>query len=334
MKKILSLMLGGMLLVFGGCEKNEPTRLSESKGQPAELLVVAPPRMLQGENLDTLNSVVDADAPGLGASERIFRTMIIGEKGYDKVYKLMHSQLHLKIDPAQKEPSMGVAYDVHARPQLQVMVTAASEEEMREFLGTNRERIQRTFLDFQLDRYAGFLRKKYSKNTSKALQKLGYDVRVPSDIGSTKSGKDFLWASSNRGGEKDINFVFYTYPWDGGNVADTALFVQKRDSVMKANIPGSRPDQYMTTTRGEQGIPVLWPMLRKIDGRAQFEVRGLWEMRNGFMGGPFVSLVRVDTAARQVVVTEGFVFSPNSSKRDLLRSVEAGLRTLKPYSKK
>ena len=47
------------------------------------------------------------------------------------------------------------------------------------------------------------------------------------------------------------------------------------------------------------------------------------------MGGPFVSLVSVDSVAREVVVAEGFVFSPNSSKRDLLRSLEAGLRTLR-----
>ena len=47
------------------------------------------------------------------------------------------------------------------------------------------------------------------------------------------------------------------------------------------------------------------------------------------MGGPFVAHIRVDTAASQIVVSEGFVFSPNSAKRDLLRSVEAGLRTLK-----
>ena len=126
-----------------------------------------------------------------------------------------------------------------------------------------------------------------------------------------------------------MNFVFYTYPWDGGAVEDTALFVRKRDSVLRANIPGSRPDQWMTTSRGQSGAPVLWSSLRNIGGKEQFEVKGLWELKNGFMGGPFVSLVSVDSVAREVVVAEGFVFSPNSSKRDLLRSLEAGLRTLR-----
>ncbi|MBQ7683123.1 MAG: DUF4837 family protein [Bacteroidaceae bacterium] len=314
------------------CEDDKP-RLPESKGQPAELLVVLASGLTGTDVADTLETIVDCDAPGLGGSERIFRTMTIGEKGYEKVYKLMHSQLHVELDPTQKTPVLGVAYDVHARDQLQMLVRAASQDALCKFLCQNRERIQRIILDFQLDRYARFLQHKYSKKVSTDMRQFGYDVLMPSDIQSTKTGRDFLWASSNRGGDKDINFVYYSYPWSGGEVADTALFVRMRDSVMQANIPGGLPGQYMTTSRGELGQPVLWPAFRRIGDQPCYEVRGLWEMHNGYMGGPFVSLVRVDTIARRVVVTEGFVFSPNSAKRDLLRSVEAGLRTLRPIKK-
>lgn len=313
---------------FVACEE-EKGRLPESKGQPAELLVVMPSKLMHGETADTLNTVVDCDAPGLGSSERIFRTMTIGAKGYEKVYKLMHTQLHIELDPSAKTPTLGVAHDVHAQPQLQMLIRAASECDLQQFLSLNRERIQRIILDFQLDRQATFLQRKYSKKVSDDLRRMGFDACVPSDIQSTKPGKNFLWASSNRGGDKDINFVLYTLPWKGENICDTSLFVGMRDSVMQANVPGSLPGQYMTTTRGQTGKPVLWTEFRMIAGAQQFEVRGLWEMKNGFMGGPFVSLVRVDSTRHQMVVTEGFVFSPNSSKRDLLRSLESALRTVR-----
>jgi hypothetical protein len=52
-------------------------------------------------------------------------------------------------------------------------------------------------------------------------------------------------------------------------------------------------------------------------------------MRNGALGGPFVSLTRVDTVSRKVVVGEGFVYSPSADKRDLVRQMEAVLRTLR-----
>ena len=305
-------------------------QLSDSKGQPAELLVVLPSALVNSEVADTLETITDCDAPGLGSSERIFRTMTIGERGYQKVYKLMHSQLHVQLDSKQTQPMLGVAYDVYARPQLQIMIKAASQQSMIQYLSQNRERIQHLILDFQLNRYANILKKKYSKKVDEDLARhMGYRVCMPVDMASTKLGKNFLWGSSNRGGDKDINFVFYTLPWQGQEVTDTAYFVRMRDSVMQANIPGGQPGQYMQTSRGEYGQPVLWPMLRRIDGRELMEVRGLWDMHAGFMGGPFVSRVEVDTAARQVIFSEGFVFSPNTSKRDLLRSVEAGLRTLR-----
>ena len=64
-----------------------------------------------------------------------------------------------------------------------------------------------------------------------------------------------------------------------------------------------------------------------IGGASVQEVHGLWEMRDAALGGAFVALERVDTAARRVLVTEGFIYSPHSPKRDLMRQMEAALRT-------
>lgn len=146
------------------------------------------------------------------------------------------------------------------------------------------------------------------------------------EVRATKKGKDFLWAGTNLN-EKDQNLVVYTYPWDGSDVLTADYMAMKRDSVMRANIPGSQPDQWMQTTR-EQGIPMLTSEVRPIGGRLVQEVHGLWEMRCGALGGPFVSLSRIDTARHRVIVAEGFVYSPGTPKRDLLRELEAALRTL------
>ena len=57
-------------------------------------------------------------------------------------------------------------------------------------------------------------------------------------------------------------------------------------------------------------------------------MRGLWEMENDMMGGPFVSYSQVDTAKNIVVVTEGFIYAPEKRKRDYIREMEAALQTL------
>ena len=60
------------------------------------------------------------------------------------------------------------------------------------------------------------------------------------------------------------------------------------------------------------------------------EVRGLWKIKNGeAMGGPYVSLTRLDQANGRVVTTETFIFAAGQKKRNALRQSEAILYTLK-----
>ena len=46
------------------------------------------------------------------------------------------------------------------------------------------------------------------------------------------------------------------------------------------------------------------------------------------MGGPFVSHAQLDEARQRVIVVEGFVYAPETDKRNFLRRIEAALFTL------
>ena len=152
-----------------------------------------------------------------------------------------------------------------------------------------------------------------------------HDVCVPVGLKASKTGDGFLWTGTNLN-DKDQNFLFYTYAWEGAPLSESR-FVAARDSVLKEFIPGARADQWMQTARME-GEPLVLARTRAINNkRGVLEVHGLWELRNGALGGPFVALCRVDTLARRVMVTEGFVYSPHSPKRNLMRELEAALRT-------
>ncbi len=47
------------------------------------------------------------------------------------------------------------------------------------------------------------------------------------------------------------------------------------------------------------------------------------------MGGPFVSHTRLDEKNHRVVVAEGFVYAPETDKRNFMRRIEAALFTLR-----
>jgi hypothetical protein len=73
----------------------------------------------------------------------------------------------------------------------------------------------------------------------------------------------------------------------------------------------------MTTTR------MLMPELeiKKINGLRCCELRGLWELVNDYMGGPFVSRSYCDEKNRRIVTVEGYIYAPRFDKRDYVRRV-------------
>jgi hypothetical protein len=317
-----------LTLLLSSCTfQDRKPRIVASKGLPSELLLVVDDKVWQSDVADTLKAITQGAVPGLMQEEPFFKTVRISSRHYVQTYTTFHSKLFVHLDPSLKRSMLGVARDVVARPQIEVTVSSPTLESLRAFLSEKAAFIRQVIGDAQIEMRADLLRRHSSREIGKKmLSATGYGMKVPEQIRACKVGKDFVWAGSNLN-EKDLNVVLYILPWDGGNIDDEGKFLKYRDSVMQKNIPGSRQDQWMQTTRVD-GNPVIFSRMRELDGRKVLEVRGLWEMRNGALGGPFVSLTRADTVSRKLIVTEGFVYSPSTDKRDLLRQVEASLITL------
>ena len=152
-----------------------------------------------------------------------------------------------------------------------------------------------------------------------AQKQFGVSVKVPQDIDDTKEGKNFLWASASKQ-EFRLNICLYTLPMQDMTVE---AVVVARDSVMKVNIPGGREDQWMET----DSRTVVGEMVQ-VDDSPIMAIRGLWDMKNDAMGGPFVCYLYADTVNNRILVAEGFVFAPEEKKRPLVRQLEAALQTI------
>lgn len=328
------MLLAVVLLAACSGEGEKKMALASSKGLPSELLLVVDKEVWDSDLQDSINGIVKAQVPGLMQVEELFRVTRIFSKGYAATHTTFHTKLFIKVDKTLDKPMMGTRRNEYAKPQLELVVAAPSLDVLREYLMLNSERIKEILVESQIEKRVELLRKKYSKKVDDDLKEvLGMSVRAPENMRATKKGERFLWGGTNLLA-KDLNLVVYTYDWHGEDLLDTDRYVEKRDSVMKHNIPGSNEGQWMQTVRErEHKRPLVECAEREINGRKVMEARGLWEMRNGALGGPFVSISRVDTAARRVIVGEGFVYSPSTDKRDLVRQMEAVLRTLTPIGR-
>lgn len=329
--KITSLSFLGllMLVLLGSCrEEKKKAVLPESKGVPYELLLVVDRNVWNSPMGDSLQAVLKGSVPGLPQHEPLFKMLRVYPENYVQMYTTMRNTMFVELDSTLEKPRLAVAYNVKAKPQVYVELKSPDLKGLEHVLMKHRQEIVDYFVESELNLEASRLKKRYHRDTEQAaLKTFGYRICVPDEMRSMKQREQFLWASTDLN-EKDLNLVMYTFPYDPkAAFSDVAYWVEKRDSVMKKNIPGSRPDQWMATT-WEEDMPIVSLRERMIDNCQAWELRGLWELRHGGIGGPFVSLARVDTAEGKVIVSEGFVYSPRTDKRNLMRRMEAALRTL------
>ena len=310
---------------MGSCSSgNEKKSAVKGKVQsaPYELLVVANKDWLKTETGQKLVELVEAPISGLPQREGNFRVTYINPEAFKGVFKFYANVLVVGVDMKYEESKMTLEKDLYARPQVVEGLYASTDQTFVKLLETHQKDILKVFNENEFARERKLLEKNYSGAVLAQVQKqFGVSIKVPQDVDDMKVGKNFLWASASK---KDFqqNVCVYTLP-----LSETLSFEEVRDSVMKVNIPGDREDQWMETDRRTV-------MVDDITRNDLIVVRGLWDMRNDAMGGPFVSYVYADTVRHRFLVVEGFVFAPDKKKRPIMRQLEAALQTVKFESKK
>lgn len=295
-----------------------------SSGRPFEILVVVNHDTWDRAAGRALHDVLDSDVPGLPQSEPSFRIMYTSPKDYDSTLKLIRNIIIVDIQDIFTKASFKFARDVYAAPQMILTIQAPNEEEFEKFVLENKQKILDFFAHTESNRQIALLESKHNDLISAKVDSLfGSDIWVSSELTSSKTGKDFFWASTNSA-SGDRNFVIYSYPYTDKDTFTKKYFIHKRDSVMKANIPGAKEGSYMATDS-------LLTDIRPINVHNDYtmEARGLWRMKGDFMGGPFVSHTRLDKKNQRIITAEVFVYSPDKMKRNLIRQMEASLYTLR-----
>lgn len=319
-----------MILALASCSKGKKNVFTPtSSGRPYEVLVVVDPVVWEKPAGRALFDALDTDVPGLPQSERSFRISYTSPQNYDQVLKLFRNIIIVDIQDIYTQPKIKFARDVYAVPQMIMTIQAPDEKSFEEYVQKNKQTIIDFFVKAEMNRQIVLLKDKHNKDIStKVGDMFGCDIWLPSELANTKKGEDFFWASTNTA-TADMNFVMYSYPYTDNNTFTKDYFIHKRDSVMEANLPGSKEGMYMATDTLSVEVKNIG-----VKGDYAQEARGLWYIKGDMMGGPFVSHSRVDKTNNRVVVAEVFVYSPDKLKRNLMRQLEASLYTLKLAAEK
>lgn len=295
-----------------------------SSGNPYEVLVVAEDSLWNGYAGKALQQVLEHPIPMLPQEEATFNVSHVTLKHYDRITNIFRNIIKIEIDEYSTEPHFSVVRDMFSTPQLILTIKGPSHKELSTFITEKTKYIIDYISAEEINRNAMMLEERHNiKFNDMVKEVFGCELYIPSDLKQIKRGKNFIWASDD-GVNVIQSICIYSYPYATERVFTLDAYVKLRNWFMKENIPGAKPNQYMTTTKGFVQVKNI-----NVQGHYVQEARGLWNMANDMMGGPFIAHSQVDTINNMVVVVEGFVYAPDKMKRTMIRRLQSALYTLK-----
>lgn len=333
MKKYLFVIMAIVALAAASCSDN-PKVMGKHKrsgslltpvssGNPYEVMVVADDSVWNGWAGKAVQQILNKPLIGLPQDEEQFHKSHITEKHFDQITNLFRNIIRIKIGKEYTQAKMKVEKDVHSTPQIIITVQGPNQFEISTYVTEHTKDIETLINSEEINREANDLYYEHNIKFAKAVKEMfDCEFHIPVDIKSMKIGDNFIWASDD-GLSSIQNICIYSLPYVSEKMFTKSPYVALRDKVMKDNIPGGHPGMWMQTNRD-----FVWTKNISVNGKYAMEARGLWEMRNDAMGGPFISHSRIDKKNGRVIVVEGFVYAPDKMKRTMIRRLEAALYTL------
>ena len=317
-------ILGILLMGLYSCDSVNRQGGSDGRIMPnitggaGEVLVVMDNFNWQNSAGEILQDILKQEINGLPQSEPLFDVIQITSGSFDGFYQYHRSIVLTKIGSGI-EPKIRYRKDVWAKPQIMIQIEAPTGVALHELLEENFSQIQSFLVQYDRDR----LMETYKDSKDPAIQQeiaSHHQVRlaIPRGYNLDFSKEDYTSVSIEA---PDLSQVIqvWDYPAEGPEDLATAKLIRRRDVITKEFVHGPRDNSYMKLA------PIYEPIVFEMNknGLEVVEIRGLWELENGFMGGPFISHSVYDARSKRIITVDGYLYHPNQKKRVKLKQLEA-----------
>ncbi len=312
MKKIAIILF--FLITALSCSDNQQKLLPASNGNINNISVVTNDELWEGAVGEVIRENFGRPIYGLPQIEPIFSLSHIPSKVFSGF--ATKSRTILKIDVSENEGVFNFK-NTYASPQRIIQITANSPDKIIEIINENLNSIYSTMYFNEIQEK----QRRISKNLNKtqAIKKnTGVSIKFPSAYRVAKADTNFVWI------RRDIETGSVNLFIQRQRNQTEQSIIEKRDSISKIYIPGPVENTHMSTDL------IYTPNTQEINvgGKQVFETRGLWEIEDQFMAGPFLNF-NIKLGDDDFIMLDGFVYSPGSTKREYIFELEAIMRSLK-----
>jgi len=304
--------------------------IPNSTGKSSEMLVVINRDIWAGQIGDELRDFFSQDMTGLPQPEPLFDISNVSEADFSSIFQSHRNIFMVSIRPEYERPYIETKRDLWAQPQRVIKINAASDTA---FLRLFREH-QNSFLKLFEQAERERIQRAYRSVTDHSIKNeiasnFGFSLTLPSGYYIAAKTNDFMWI---RREALEFSQAILIYSYDYRDTADfnQNSLMSMRNIFTQRHVPGSFDGTYMTVA-----VDFVRPVSSRIEfqGRFAVETRGLWEVKNDWMGGPFINYSFVDESGSRVIAIDGYVYAPRDRKRDMVRQIDAILHTYEPVIK-
>ena len=301
--------------------------LPKSSGKYGEVLVVLDTSYENKKTGEMVRKIFNQMMPALPQAETQFRMSTVHEKAFKSILKRSRNILKLNIAKKRKA-KIDVERDVWAKNQLLIQVTASSDQEAYEILKKNLSSIREYFNEEEIKRLINQFKIKPEKELIAELsEKYSLSLIIPPGFILMDQSETGFWIKKEKKlGEHLIlqGVSVYKLPYTNDSLFNSKAVIDSRDRFTRKHIQGALDDYYMAVYSAYKmdTTELNW------GNNYVKEYRGLWNMKNDFMGGPFIHYAIVDTNRNEIIHLDGFVYAPKFNKREYLRELEALIRTV------
>jgi len=314
-----------MALIFlQSCNSNAPVLHTNISGKANDLVLVISEDSWNGIPGELIKTALAKEQIALPQDEPLFEIINIPPDAFKKIFKSNRNIMQVTISTTVTNPGIIFKEDSWAYPQAIVEIKAQDVTQFGEIFTKNSSRIAKYFLDAEKERISMNYSKYYEKTVFNKLNSdFGVTMKVPPGFAIAMQKKDFMWYRYETP-EISQGIALFTLPYESDSTFTINYLVAKTDSVLKENITGTIAGSYMAIEkRFDQFLNIL-----EHNKNYSAEMRGLWQLENDYMGGPYILLAELDASNQRVVVAFGYVYAPSKDKRNFLQQVEAMIYSL------
>ena len=306
-------------LAVVSCKSNGKVLLPNVSGKAGEVIVVIDKDAWEGNLGNEVRGLLARDCEFLPQREPLYSLVTLAPGAFTDLFKYHRNIVLFNIDTTVTKQGVVYRSDVWAHPQCVIQLNATCQDSAMVVLQRNGENLAGAIEQAERNRViANTLLYEETLLGQVVSEMIGGRVHFPMGYNLKKKTDDFIWIADEKQYTTQGVFV-YKYPATEENPFTEENIIAHRDAFLKKYVPGMFDNTYMITSQFiTPGVKFL-----KYHDLDFAETRGLWEVYNDFMGGPFVSHSFYSKDGKDIIVLEAWVYAAKYDKRQYLRQVES-----------